>query len=77
MTAVAAIRELGKLLKKYPSEKLDITTVQRVAYVRPDALRILSAELPVSANLAREMAEDGERAERDLRPVIDAEFRVN
>lgn len=45
MSCVAAIRELGKLLQKYPSEKHDITVVDRVAYVQPGALREMSAQL--------------------------------
>lgn len=34
---VQAIRELGKLLDKYPSEKVNVS-VDRVAYVEPDVL---------------------------------------
>lgn len=37
--AVAAIREMGKLLSKYPAEKVDHTVTERVAYVNPGALR--------------------------------------
>ena len=37
--AVSAAREVGKLLKKYPSEKHELTVVDRVAYVQPGALR--------------------------------------
>jgi hypothetical protein len=42
MSCVSAIRELGKLLGKYPSEKVDLNVVDRVAYVMPSALRDLS-----------------------------------
>lgn len=41
--AVQAARELGKLLGKYPSEKLTVETVTRVAYVDPGALRSTAA----------------------------------
>jgi hypothetical protein len=34
-----AIREYGKLMGKYPSEKVDHTVVTRVAYTEPGALR--------------------------------------
>lgn len=65
MVAVAAIKELGKLLKKYPNEKLDITTVNRVAYTQPDALALLSGEA------------SGESIDPEaLHPVIDVGFRV-
>lgn len=37
--AIQAIKELGKLWGKYPSEKHDVTVVDRVAYVQPGALR--------------------------------------
>lgn len=41
--AISAIRELGKLWGKYPTEKLDVS-VQRVAYVEPGALREMALE---------------------------------
>lgn len=44
MQAVQAARELGKLLGKYPSDKVEVTTVERVAYVQPHALRDLAAD---------------------------------
>lgn len=37
--AVSAIKEMGKLLSKYPAEKVDHTVTERVAYVNPGALR--------------------------------------
>ena len=49
MARVAAIKEIGKLWKKYPSEKLEITAVQRVSYVDPGALRSLGATLAIAA----------------------------
>lgn len=48
--AVAAIRELGKLLKKYPNEKLDLTLVDRVAYTHAASLRDLSEALDARPN---------------------------
>lgn len=45
MQCVQAAREVGKLLKKYPSEKLDLTLVDRVAYVPQGALRDLSTKI--------------------------------
>lgn len=46
MTAVQAIKELGKLLKKYPDTKVDVAHhIERIAYVTPGALRELSASL--------------------------------
>lgn len=42
---VEAAKEVGKLLKKYPSEKIDMNVVERIAYVEPGALRKLSLEI--------------------------------
>lgn len=41
---VAAFDKLAKLLGKYPSDKVEVTTVERVAYVQPHALRDLAAD---------------------------------
>lgn len=50
MQCVQAARELGKLLKKYPNEKLDLTLVDRVAYVPPGALKELSERIEARPN---------------------------
>jgi hypothetical protein len=39
---VSAIREFGKLMGKYPSEKVDLTVVDRVAYTVPGSLRAMA-----------------------------------
>lgn len=44
INCVAAIKELGKLMGKYPSEKHSVT-FEKVAYVQPGALAALSAEI--------------------------------
>lgn len=49
-SAIAAIKEMGKLMSKYPSEKIDHTIVERVAYVQPGALRELSRSLHPELN---------------------------
>lgn len=41
-SALGAIKELGKIMAKYPSEKVDLNVVDRVSYVQPGALRELS-----------------------------------
>lgn len=38
-SAINAIREMGKILGKYPKEKVELSLVDRVAYVEPDALQ--------------------------------------
>lgn len=43
--AVSAIREMGKLLGKYPSEKVDVSVTDRAAYVPVTALADLSTKL--------------------------------
>ena len=43
--AIQAVRELGKLWGRYPSEKHDVTVIDRVAYVQPGALREQALEL--------------------------------
>lgn len=44
ISCVAAIKELGKLMNKYPSEKHTVS-FDKVAYVQPGALAALSAAI--------------------------------
>jgi len=48
INCVAAIRELGKLLRKYPNEKLDVNVIEKVAYVQPGALAAYSRQIEAS-----------------------------
>lgn len=45
INCVSAIKELGKLMKKYPNEKLEVNVVDRVAYVQPGALAAYSRQI--------------------------------